>query len=71
MSHRHAIDKVKLNIAISLLHDDIAAACPIDGVSIGDPTDKSTWKLHFQESATDEQRKAALDILEGHAPLEV
>lgn len=32
------------------------AAIPIDGVSVGDPTDRSTWKAFYQASATAQQR---------------
>lgn len=29
---------------------------PIDGVSVGDPNDRSTWKAFYQASATDAQK---------------
>jgi hypothetical protein len=50
------------------LHDSISAVCPIDGIAIGDPEDKSTWRLDFQPDATEEQRAAAAAIMEGFDP---
>lgn len=41
------------------LHQSISAVCPIDGVSIGDVTDKSTWRVGFTLDATDAQKAAA------------
>lgn len=41
----------------------IRAVCPIQGVSFGDRNDKSTWLVVYAEDATDEQRKAADDLL--------
>ncbi|GEM_PF-5587328 len=40
-------------------HAAISAVCPIDGVAIGDPADKSTWRIDFSGEATMEQREAA------------
>tara|TARA_R110000868_G_scaffold301_2_gene2496 strand:- start:5508 stop:5846 length:339 start_codon:yes stop_codon:yes gene_type:complete len=44
------------------LHEQIAAVAPISSVSIGDSTDKSTWKIHF-EGATEAEEKAAMEVL--------
>lgn len=41
----------------------IRAACPIDGVSIGNPNDKTTWRIDFADSATAEQRAAAQSVI--------
>jgi len=42
-----------------LLHAKIAAICPIDGVSIGDPADVKTWRIDFAVGATPAQIAAA------------
>lgn len=47
------------------LDQAIKAVCPIDGVSIGKPDDKATWRIDFQEAATKEQRAAAQGIIAG------
>lgn len=41
------------------LHAAIAAVCPIEGVAIVTPDDKSTWRIDFAPEATDAQREAA------------
>ena len=41
------------------LHDAIAAAAPIHGVAIVDANDRSTWRIDFEDNATDQQRAAA------------
>ena len=46
------------------LHNSIAAVCPINGISIGDATDKTTWTFNAQESATAEQVAAAQAIID-------
>lgn len=45
------------------LHEAIAAACPIVGVAIGDPADRSTWRINFAAEATKEQAEAAQAVL--------
>ena len=45
------------------LHDAIAAVCPIVGVSIGDPGDKTTWRIDFDAEATDAQKAAAQAVV--------
>lgn len=37
----------------------VAAVCPIDGVSICNIADKSTWRIDFKEAASANQRAAA------------
>ena len=44
---------------ISRLHNTISAAAPIAGVSVGDPADKTTWRIDFMAAATPDQRAAA------------
>jgi hypothetical protein len=41
------------------LHDAIAAVCPIDGVSIGDWSDRETWRIDYQDRPTSDQQAAA------------
>ncbi len=45
------------------LHDAIAAVCPIDGISTGVWTDKTTWRVDYQASATDAQKQAAQTVV--------
>jgi hypothetical protein len=52
-----------LDVAQSL-HDKLLSVAPIEGVSISDESDKSDWRIDFKSSATEQQRKAAVDILE-------
>lgn len=45
------------------LHRRIVAIAPVIGISIGDASDKSTWRIDFLESATRAQREAAFGII--------
>lgn len=45
---------------IKTLHKSILAACPINGVSIGNVADKSTWRIDFHQSATQDQKINAM-----------
>lgn len=47
----------------ALLHTAIQAVAPIDGVSIGNVNDKTTWHINFRAEATASQRDAAQLIL--------
>lgn len=49
--------------ANSQLHDAIAAVCPIVGVGIGDPADKSTWRVDFAPGVTAQQMAAAQGVI--------
>jgi hypothetical protein len=51
--------------AIALLHAKLAAVCPIDGVSIGDPLDRATWRIDFSANATPQQIAAAQTFIAG------
>lgn len=42
----------------------LKAVCPIDGVSIGRDSDKTTWRIDFSESATADQRAAAQGVID-------
>ncbi len=48
---------------IGALNNGIAAVCPIVGVSVGDPSDKATWRIDYGPSATDAQKQAAQAVV--------
>lgn len=48
---------------LGALHRALAAVAPIDGVSIGDATDKSTWRIDFAEGASTAQMTVAEAVL--------
>lgn len=41
----------------------LASVAPIQGVSIGDPNDKTTWRIDYQANATLTQQSAAQSII--------
>ena len=41
----------------------IKQVCPIDGVSIGDPNNKNTWRIDFKQEATQNQKDSAQLVL--------
>lgn len=43
----------------------IRAVCPILGVSVGDPADRTTWRVDYDPSATDAQKAAAEQVVAG------
>ena len=47
-----------------ILNDEVTAVCPIEGISIGRAGDKSTWKITFASGATDEQKRAAQQVVD-------
>jgi hypothetical protein len=55
-------------IDIASLHKSLAAVCSIQGVSVGDPSDKATWRIDFDPGATDAQRQAAQAVLQVFDP---
>ena len=48
---------------VGILTEQIAAVCPIHGVSIGRRADKNTWRIDFKDEATAAQRRAAAAAL--------
>jgi len=48
------------------LHTKIAALAPIDGVSVGDPNIKSTWKVNFKTAATIQQKADAQTVINNY-----
>lgn len=59
--------RMPLDDTASKLHEAVAAVCPIDGVAIGDPADKATWRIDFRPAATAAQKAAAAAALAGVA----
>ena len=55
-------------IDMAALHKSLAAVCSIQGVSVGDPSDKATWRIDFDPAATDAQRQAAQAALQAFDP---
>jgi hypothetical protein len=51
-----------MNIA-QYVHDKVSAVCPIDGVAINNPADKSGWRIDFSSGATSDQKAAANAII--------
>jgi hypothetical protein len=49
--------------ALKLNDQIVAAGIPIDGVSIGKPNNKLTWRIDFKPEATKEQKIQAQQIL--------
>jgi len=43
---------------------EVRKVCPISGVSISNPNDKSKWTIHFKSEATEEQRLAARNVVD-------
>lgn len=52
-----------MSVDIQRLHIAIAAVCPILGVRVENPSDKNTWVIHFQESATQQQQTDAQAVI--------
>lgn len=52
----------------TLLHQAIAAICPIHGIAVDDPLNKETWEISFAEEATKTQRKAAQTVVDNFDP---
>lgn len=53
-----------MKTASQILNDAISSVCPVDGVSVGYPADKSTWRVDYSPSATPEQLAAANTIID-------
>ncbi len=57
------------NPAVSKLDAAVKAACPaIHGVSVGRWDDKSSWRIDFQDDATEQEKTAALSVIEAFDP---
>lgn len=51
--------------SLSVLHEQIAAVCPIDGVSIWRWDNRDSWRIDFKEAATDAEKAAARAVVAG------
>lgn len=49
---------------VDILHQAIAGVCPFNGVSIGDPADKGTWRIDFTATASEQQKAAAQEVID-------
>lgn len=49
---------------VTLLTDQIKNVCPIYGASIGDVSDKNTWRIDFHPSATPAQKVEAQAVVD-------
>lgn len=47
------------------VHAKVAAVAPIDSISFGSLTDKTTWTIQYQSTATDAQKTAAQAVIDG------
>lgn len=52
-----------MTISIADLHNNIAAVCPIDGVSVEDGFNKLTWRVDYAPGVTQVQIDAALLVI--------
>ena len=48
----------------TVLDINLKKVCPIIGVSIGREDDKATWRIDFDDSATEEQKQAAMNLVD-------
>jgi hypothetical protein len=48
---------------VQKLHDRVSLSAPIAGVSVGNPSDKATWRIDFKPEATAGQRSAAQSVI--------
>lgn len=49
---------------IPRLDQAIKQVCPIDGISIGDPNDKKTWRIDFKDNVTLAEKTAAFSVVQ-------
>jgi len=50
-------------LTATVVLDAVRAVAPAVGLSMGNRNDPSTWRIDFDETATDEQREAAAGVL--------
>ena len=58
-------------LPIELLDQQLKLVCPIDGVSIGRWSDKTTWQITFRPEATAAERARAQTVLTAFDPAQV
>ena len=51
------------------LHEAVSAVCPISGVSVGDWSDKATWRIDYADHASDESKKSAQSVVAAFDPV--
>jgi hypothetical protein len=51
-----------------VLHDAVAAVCPIEGLSVGDWSDKTTWVIWFAAQATAAEKLATRNVVNNFDP---
>src|SRR5690349_5175378 len=51
-----------MNLAV-FVDQSVRSVAPIEGISFGDLNDKKTWRIDFNKSATDQQKKDAQNII--------
>jgi hypothetical protein len=54
---------------LEILHEAITSVCPIDGVSVPDWADNTTWVIVFDPSSTAAQQQAAQTLLASFNPV--
>lgn len=59
----------QLQKAVHVISVAVSAVAPIDGVSIGDFNDRSTWRIDFADNASPAEKAAAADVLATLDPL--
>jgi hypothetical protein len=52
-----------MSAAAARFHEAVAAVAPIIGVSVGIASNRATWRIDFDPSATAAQRTAAQNVL--------
>lgn len=52
-----------------MIHQAVSVVCPIVGISMGNPSDRATWIIDFDPSATASQRAAALNVIATFTPV--
>lgn len=56
-------------ITPNIIHDKIAAVCPIGGISFVDFNDRSTWLVDYLPQATEQQKSAAAALIASYDAL--
>lgn len=51
-------------LVASDIHNAVAAVCPINGISIGDISDRATWRIDFAANAGEQQKAAAQGVID-------
>ena len=57
------INLARVAETIARLTEQVAAVCPIEGVSVGDWADKRTWRIDFAATASADEQAAARAVM--------